>query len=246
MYTVLYAYDGKRRMNNTTMVLGQNTNDEAAYIKIKSAIIKGIFKSGERLTELGIAEKLGISRTPVRQAFNKLEQEGFLQKLPYKGVAVRKFTYKEAENIFQLRAVLEGLAAYLVAMAHKEEVTKQLRTNLAEMDKAISQENLIQLSDIDNDFHYILDVSHENDYLAKNLLNLRNLITILRVAVWTLPGHPIQSRHEHNDILSAIEKGEAEKARRLVETHILDVWEMTKHLLFKELSFEDGLHGELM
>ncbi len=211
------------------------TSDEVAYQKIKSAIVSGYFKAGERLRELELAEKLGISRTPVRQALQMLEREGFLGKSPYKGFMVRKYNLKEAENIFQIRSALEGLAAYLLAQTADDGLILELRRQLNLASDALAGQNLAKVAEINNEFHHLFATSCGNSMLADMLLNLRGCISILRVSTWTVSGRPAQTQQEHEVIMDAVERRQPEQARAAAVLHVENSWQVAGTVLRREV-----------
>lgn len=213
------------------------TNDEMAYIKIKKAILSGYFKPGERLLELNIAEKLSISRTPVREAIKRLELEGFLVREPYKGVMVKKFTIKEARNVYEVRSTLEGLACYLVAQKDNEQLCRKLDKNINDALKALKKLEYDKLAELNNIFHNLIATASENDILIDMIKRLRYYISILRVSVWTIPGRPKQTLNEHSDILIAIRNKNAELARKQAINHIENSWKVMRRVLNEEVIF---------
>ncbi len=211
------------------------TSDEVAYQRIKSAIVSGYFKAGERLRELELAEKLKISRTPVRQALQMLEREGFLSKSAYKGFMVRKYSLKEAENIYQIRAALEGLAAYLLAQSADAGLILELRRQLDFASEALAEQNLAKVAETNNEFHRLFASSCGNSMLADMLLNLRGCISILRVSTWTVSGRPAQTQREHQVIMDAIERREPEQARAAAVLHVENSWQVAGSVLKHEV-----------
>ncbi|MHB1405961.1 MAG: GntR family transcriptional regulator [Desulfitobacteriaceae bacterium] len=207
------------------------TSDEVAYQRIRSGIIGGYFKAGERLREQELGDKLGISRTPVREALRRLEREGFLRKDPYKGVMVRKFTYQEAQNIYQVRAVLEGLGAYLLAEKSSPEILEKLKQTFALAGQALNDEDLGRVAQLNNDFHAIIATGHYNTMLAEMLLNLHGCISVLRVSTWTIPRRPLNTHHEHQAIIDAIERRKPEEARATATLHIQKSWEVASTVI---------------
>ena len=207
------------------------TSDEIAYQKIRNAIVGGYFKAGERLREQELGDKLGISRTPVREALRRLEREGFLRKDAYKGVMVRKFTLKEAENIYQVRAVLEGLGAYLLAQTSGPEVIRQLKHTHTLAGEALDEQDLGRVARLNNEFHALIATGHDNKMLAEMLLNLHGCISILRVSTWTMPRRPAETHREHQAIIDAIEGRKPEEARAAAVHHIENSWEVASAVL---------------
>ncbi|MDA8189643.1 MAG: GntR family transcriptional regulator [Dehalococcoidales bacterium] len=205
--------------------------DRIAYLKIKNAIVGGYFKAGERLREQELAEKIGISRTPIREALRRLEREGYLEKLHYKGATVRKFSLKEAEHIYQIRAALEGLSAYLLAQVAGAELVEKFRRNLSQAGQALAEQDLARVAAMNDEFHDLLANGHHNEILSDMLLNLRGCISILRVSTWTAQGRPAQTIEEHKEIVEAVAQKMPEAARSAAVRHIGNSWQVASAVL---------------
>lgn len=211
------------------------TAQELAYNRLKAALISGAFYSGERLLEQDLAERLGLSRTPVREAFKRLENEGFLVRTPHRGVIVRKFTLKEAKNIYEVRMALEGLAAGLAAKMQDRNCLVELGENLNLARQALAEQDLQKLAELNNSFHSILVTASGNEMLEEMLLNLRGAISLLRIYTWTIPGRPALTVMEHERILDAIKAGDTLQAQKMAAEHISTAWGFAERVLQKNL-----------
>jgi DNA-binding GntR family transcriptional regulator len=196
---------------------------------IREAIIRGDFKPGERLKQSDLADTLGVSRMPVREAFRKLESEGLIELEPHKGAIVKSIQVNDIEEIYTLRAELEKMAVYQSIDYFSESDLKQLNELVNNMDAAEDVEDFV-LYNIE--FHKLL-------IKRCNWNRLNTFISTL----WS--GFPQQTPHlikgqtktsnkEHRQIVEAIMKKDKEKAGDLVSEHIL----RTGQLLIKSLKVD--------
>lgn len=206
------------------------TADEFAYLEIKNDIISGFFKSGERLLEAEIAKRLNVSRAPVREAFKRLEKEGYLTREPYKGMMVRKYTFKELSDYYQIRAVLDGLCAYLVTKKNDQELNDFLIKNIQVSDEAVAKSNFQLLAKLNNELHIRLAESSDNNLLFRMMENLWACSSIVRIANWSLPNRPTEVVEEHKQIVDAIIKGKKLLAAKKAFTHVINSYKHVKKI----------------
>jgi DNA-binding GntR family transcriptional regulator len=183
---------------------------------IRDAIISGALKPGEKVAEPELAEKFGISRTPIREAFRQLESEGYLTVIPRKGAVVVSFSAKDVAEFYAIKSILEGYAARLAC----DNLTNR------ELDKLQSiNAKLLQLADgsdvkhffkIHNDFHELFIRAADNEKLYDLIMNLVGKFQRLRVASLALPGRMHISVQEHDKIIEAFRKKDAAQVERLV------------------------------
>ena len=193
---------------------------DIVFENLREAIITGQLRPGERLMEVQIAEELGVSRTPVREAIRKLELEGLVIMVPRKGAYVSNVSIKDITDIFQIRRVLEGLAAELAAERLTEEQLEELRQLLDRTAETIDKLEVLTAVDMDTGFHQVIYEAGRNEKLSSMLYHLREQIQRFRTQSLSRPGRLQQAVMEHRAILEALEKGDGELARRLVEEHI--------------------------
>ncbi len=187
---------------------------------IREAIINGSLAPRERLMEIQLAEELGVSRTPVREALRKLEQEGFIVMVPRKGAYVADLSFKDIADVFEIRAALEALAAGLAAERISEEEIEEMERSLVEKKEAINHNDLDQLVDVDTRFHATLYKASRNDRLENIISNLREQIQRFRSTSLSYPGRMQKSLEEHRNILEAIASRDVQLARQLAQEHI--------------------------
>ncbi|MEA1961167.1 MAG: GntR family transcriptional regulator [Bacillota bacterium] len=187
---------------------------------IREAIITEKLQPQERLMEIQLAEELGVSRTPVREALRKLELEGFIVMVPRKGAYVADLSLKDIADVFEIRAALEGLAAGLAAERITDEEIEEMERSLVEKGEAINQNDLERLVAVDTKFHESIYKASRNDRLSSIISNLREQIQRFRSTSLSYPGRMQMSLQEHRNILESIEARDIQLARQLAQEHI--------------------------
>lgn len=187
---------------------------------IREAIVTGILKPRERLMEIQLAEELGVSRTPIREALRKLELEGFIVMVPRKGAYVADISIKDIADVFEIRAALEGLAAGLAAERITDEELEYMERCLAEKAEAIKTSNMEKLIEADTNFHEAIYKASRNERLYTIISNLREQIQRFRSTSLAVPGRMKLSLDEHRTIVEAIESRDVVLARQVAQEHI--------------------------
>jgi DNA-binding GntR family transcriptional regulator len=196
---------------------------EVVYQRLKKGIINHEVLPGMRLREEELAEKLGVSRTPIREAINRLHQEGIVVVIPRRGAYVARLTREEIiENLF-IREVLEGLAARLAA----ENISS---SSLAEMRACITQfVSKDLLADLENysqanvQLHKMIIAASKCKKLINLIHNLFDQMDVVRLRTISFPGRAEKSLIEHMEIIDALEKKDGARAEKLVRAHIQDL-----------------------
>jgi DNA-binding GntR family transcriptional regulator len=187
------------------------------YDFLKTSIIQGKLKPGEKLNEIDLGQHLGISRTPIRETLLRLENEGFVTIDPGRGAIVAKHSREDLEEIYPLVAVLEGLAAAL-ATPHLS------RSDLAKMKKYNKQmketSQASQYMELNTLFHQTFLENCHNDRLLGALLNFKDQIFRFRVFSLSMPNRLAESVAEHDSIIQAFEQKDAKLAEELVREHV--------------------------
>ncbi|NPV28823.1 MAG: GntR family transcriptional regulator [Firmicutes bacterium] len=193
---------------------------EVVFDTLREAIINGTLRPGERLMEIQLAEELGVSRTPVREAIRKLELEGFVVMVPRKGAYVAGISLKDIADVFEVRASLEALAAGLAAERITEEELEELERILVRKAKIIEEGNLPSFVECDSRFHDTLYQVSRNQRLIQILSNLRDEIQRFRAVSLAYPGRMREALEEHRKIVEAIAERNAAQAQVLAWEHI--------------------------
>ncbi|KUG05194.1 transcriptional regulator, gntr family [hydrocarbon metagenome] len=203
---------------------------------IRQAIIDGDLKPRERLMEIQLAEELGVSRTPIREALRKLELEGFIVMIPRKGAYVADISFKDIADVYEIRAALEGLAAALAAERITDEELEEMERLLVGKAEAIAQNDMEKLVDVDTRFHELIYQASRNERLFNIINNLREQIQRCRTTSLSVPGRMQQSLQEHRIITEAIQSRDTQYARQVAQEHI----ENAEHIMMESLK-KDGL-----
>jgi len=191
------------------------------FENLKSAIIKGDMLPGGRLIESRLAETLGISRTPVREAIHKLEREGYLRKLPRGGFSVLGLSRDDVEETFGIRKVLESYAARLAAEKHKKSDIKPLEKKIQLYQKHLDRKDLEALPDINTDFHDLLYALSRSPKLITMINNLRDQIYRFRQLILKNEKLAKMSNEDHKDMLEKIKQRDAGGVEQLVREHLV-------------------------
>jgi len=192
--------------------------------KLRGAILAGRFEPGQRLLERILVERMGVSRTPIREALRKLELEGLVTTVPYRGPVVTRPTVDDARAVYEVRAALEGQAVALFTQRTTDGRIEQLRAHVAAAERAVRRSNAQGVLDANNAFHDVLASGCGNALLQSMLANLRDRIVLLRVESLSYPGRRPRSVAEHRAIVRMIARRDADGAKRLTEQHVMHAW----------------------
>jgi DNA-binding GntR family transcriptional regulator len=195
-----------------------------AYRSIKKAIIYGQFSPNEQLAEEQIASILGISRTPIREAMNRLAYEGLLEIEKGKKARVAVFTEHDHENFLELRQLLEPHNVWKLAATISPTIIYELEQNLLEQLQALREKNLYSFIDKDMEFHLILTKGSNNHKLGEYIEQLNtNLNRRFLILSGSLERSAQEAYDEHRSILEALKAGDGETARERMIHHIEQV-----------------------
>lgn len=212
---------------------------EIVFETLREAIINATLKPGERLMEIQLAEEMGVSRTPVREAIRKLELEGFVVMVPRKGAYVAGISMKDIADVFEIRAAMEGLAAGLAAERITEEELEQLERILVKVGECVNNSDLEKLIEVDTEFHDTLFKASRNERLVQIVSNLREQIQRFRTASLATPGRMQFALQEHKNIVEAVSDRNVELAQSLAREHIENAENSMLDVL-KEGNLNDG------
>ena len=193
---------------------------EVVFNTLRQAILKGELKPGERLMEIALAERLGVSRTPIREAMRKLEQEGLVVMIPRRGAQVANITEKDLNDVLEVRIALENVAIEKACARMTEEEMRRLWLAAKEFEHTIAEGNLVKLAEADVAFHEVIYQASDNKRLIQVLNNMREQIYRYRVEYLKREeAHP-QLIAEHAEIIEYISKGEKKAATDVMCKHI--------------------------
>lgn len=193
---------------------------DVVFNTLRQAILRGELKPGERLMEIQLANKLGVSRTPIREAIRKLELEGLVLMIPRRGAEVAEITEKNLRDVLEVRSALEELAVQLACVRISYEGIESLKKAAKDFEAALSSDDITKIAEADVAFHDIIYLATDNRRLIQLLNNLREQMYRYRVEhLKQKECHP-QLLEEHQDIIHAIEKREKDIAAKLTNQHI--------------------------
>ncbi|MBP1933893.1 GntR family transcriptional regulator [Ammoniphilus resinae] len=211
---------------------------EYVYEQLKSNILSGVYRPGQRLIEATLAEELEVSRTPIRDALNRLEIDGLITTSPHKGIFVTKITKRDVQDFYQTRAVLEGLSAKLAAEVAEEKELEEFKLLLTEMEHIFERDreqiNYKEIAQSNVKFHQKICKMSKNDVLFRMLGSLDSAITLIRSTSWTNYNRKFQTYLEHQEIAKAILERNGELAQRKAEEHIFSAWKSAEIALQKQ------------
>lgn len=196
---------------------------DIVFETLRTAILDGNLKPGERVMEVQLAEKLGVSRTPVREAIRKLELEGLLIMIPRKGAYVADVSIKDVLNVLEVRASLEGLAASLAAERITEEEIESLKNSAKEFEEMNKLNNRDGMVEKDTEFHTVLLNASRNDKLISIVEGLSDYVQRFRVIYFTEYSEAKNIMEDHKAILNAINERDAKKAKKVAQDHIENI-----------------------
>ncbi len=199
--------------------------EKRAYDAIKAAILAFELRPEETLVETDLARQLGISKTPVRDSLSRLENEGFIVKIPYKGYTVAPISKQTVSNIFEIRAALEGLAARLASVNFSDSDLQTAFGLIAAHSQASQQGDMPRASQVNRQFHALILARANNPRLEQILDNLDDHLQRYRVLSNYQSGRLEKSVIEHRQILAAIQDRNPIAAEQAARTHILSVAE---------------------
>lgn len=200
--------------------IARSTLTDKVCQKLKERIINQELKPGERLVVSRIAEKLGTSLTPVREALVMLEKDGLVKMVPHKGARVAKPTKKNFEDLFAVRQVLEGLAVKLASKKLSRADFKVMDEILEYGKKSLSAGDSESWFEADEKLHEFIIRKSSNELLIQILSQIRDRIHVFRVWTARYPNGIKRASLEHRNIVSALKKQDVREAEKLMMEHI--------------------------
>jgi DNA-binding GntR family transcriptional regulator len=188
-------------------------------VELREAILTGRLKAGERLVEERLAEELGVSRNPVREAIRALASEGLIDVAARRGASVAVMSDQEARETVEVRALLEGQNARLAARRHDKQVIKRIEAVLNKGTAAVAAGRFDQLFQLNQQFHEALAAAGQNRVLGELLQKLRDRTAMLFAPM--SPSRQSRTWNEHAGILRAIIDGDERLAATLAAEHVM-------------------------
>jgi DNA-binding GntR family transcriptional regulator len=205
-----------------------NSISDQIYERLKQQILRGEIEPGERLMQNQVAESLKASRTPVREAFRRLEQDGLVERIPQGGVRVTRLDIETIQDVFGIRKVLEAYAIELACDRITGEEIVSLKRLLNQARDLLSSGNLgmeakiNRLFELNSEFHNTIYRASGNSYLMGMINSLRNIVARLRLLGLRADGTWSRAWDEHAQLIGLLEKKDKESAVRSVQAHLVN------------------------
>lgn len=202
------------------------------YNRLREDILSGKLRENEELREIAIGEELGVSRTPVREAFRQLELEGLITIIPNKGAFVTGITVKDVKDIYMIRSHLEGLCARLACEHISQAQLDEMEENIYLGEFHAAKGHMDQMAELDNRFHEIIYESCDSKMLENLLKDYHQYVMRIRRKTLSSSRGSV-SNNEHKMIMEAIKAGNSKEAERLANDHIINAYDnMVKNGLY--------------
>ncbi len=198
---------------------------EVVVDSLREAILDGSLRPGQRIQDSEVALQLGVSRTPVREALRQLEKDGLVRSTPNRGAIVNDLSKDDLEELYGIRAVLEGLAAARACSRITARELEDLQRLCEEMQAVVpfrSEEDRIAFLSRDMEFHELLVEASQSPSLAEMLSGIRMRIRMVMATISVLARASAQAAPEHKALLEAIRLRDRESAERLARQHVMD------------------------
>jgi DNA-binding GntR family transcriptional regulator len=191
------------------------------FYEIRDKILNFEILPGVKVPDKDIAEEMGISRTPVREALFRLAENGLIHAKPNRGFTVRTYTAKEVEDLYNMREALEGLAVKLTIRNINESKIKSFYDLMERYKNLLNTNDVLTFNKLDQEFHDLIAKHSENEFLKQNLRSMHDKVWLIRRYLYFLPGTFQEAYEEHSNIIECVEKRNTNKAKAAMSQHIL-------------------------
>lgn len=212
-------YDVKQEVTDKYSLRGR------VFHKLREDILSGKYEEHEELKEVAIGDEMGVSRTPVREAFRQLELEGLIQIIPNRGAYVTGITEKDVKDIYMMRSQLEGLCARWATEHITAEQLDEMEENVYLAEFHAGKGHLEQLAALDNRFHEIMYEACNSKILEHQLKDLHQYVLRVRKKTLSSASRGPKSNEEHKGICEAIKEKDADLAEKLAHQHMINAYE---------------------
>lgn len=193
---------------------------DVVFKTLRQGILTGELKPGERLMEIHLANKLGVSRTPIREAIRKLELEGLVTMIPRRGAEVAQITEKSMKDVLEVRKVLDNLSVELACERITEEEKEMLKNACVDFEEAVKTGDFAKIAKTDVAFHDIIVTATRNIRLSQMVNNLAEQMYRYRFEYIKDSSQHARLVQEHEEICQGILAGDKKKALEAIEAHI--------------------------
>ncbi len=214
---------------------------EKTYEYLKAKVLSGRFNPGDRLTEEHLAEELGVSRTPIREALHKLELEGLIKPLETRGFIVPRDSNEEVEELFDIRAVLEGYTLRLICQSISEETFGQLEGFIEKAEDALRRKKIDEVFEWNTKFHDTLHgLVRNKQRFYRILVNMRKYVLRHRRDTLRYPDGGKRSTDGHRKLMLALRLKDPDLCERLMREHIQEAKEDALQTIFGFRKTKEG------
>lgn len=231
-------YDVKQEVTDKYSLRGR------VFHKLREDILSGKYEEHEELKEVAIGEEMGVSRTPVREAFRQLELEGLIQIIPNKGAYVTGITEKDVKDIYMIRSLLEGLCAKWTTEHITKEQMDEMEENVYLAEFHAKKGHFEQLAELDNRFHDIMYEACNSKILEHQLKDFHQYVLRVRKKTLSNVNRGQKSNEEHKKIMEAIRDKNADLAEKLAHQHMINAYENMVQNGLHEIYGKDKNNGE--
>ena len=190
------------------------------FEKVREDVLNGVYKSGEKIIEAKVAEEMGVSRTPVREALKQLELDGLVENIPNRGVVVKGVTIDDVHDIYTMRIAIEGIAAKWSVERMPDEALKDLKEIYELMEFYTMKNDIDKIFELNTRFHEVIYKSACSRYLEHVLSDFQQFIKITRKKSLASEGRMVEALKEHKVILDAFMVRDSEAAVKALVYHI--------------------------
>lgn len=207
---------------------------DVVFNTLREAILRGDLQPGERLMELQLADKLGVSRTPIREAIRMLEQEGLAVTMPRKGAEVAGMTLKDMEDVLEIREALDDLAVRIACDKITDEQLKHLTDVKEEFEESTKTGDVKKIAQADVNFHDVIYEATGNVKLVTLLSNLREQVYRYRVEYIKDPNNYPKLMKEHESIVEGLRSHDKQAVTLAMQEHVRNQAVAVKNLIQKQ------------
>lgn len=193
---------------------------DVVFNTLRGAILRGDLKPGQRLMEIQLANQLGVSRTPVREAIRKLELEGLVKMVPRKGAEVAQISEKHLKDVLEVRSALEEVAGELACERMSSEELEELKHVNKQFLRVIETDDITAIANVDEAFHMVIYGATRNERLSQMVNGLREQMYRYRLEHIKDKSGRANLAKEHEEIIKALENRDAAAARKEIRCHI--------------------------
>ena len=219
------------------LLISRSTTQDNVVDQLRYLILNHYFEPGERLNQNNLAGKLGVSRTPIREALLKLENEGLVSFSPYKGASVVNFSVNDLDEIYTIRIALEGYASRLAALQITNLQINHLDQLLSEMKRIRKDNNQQRLLSLNRQFHMSIYTAANQERLISIICNYFDLAEVYR-RIYINIDHCREDMVNHDKIIISLSEHDADNAEKLTRTHLQDTLNKLKIYLANQKNQE--------